>query len=490
MMQAEIQEAAKQGAKLIELRLDFLAKAPDFKRLLENRPCPMMATFRRQVDGGRWNRSEEQRLMLIRQAIVAGFDYVDLEIDIIDKIPRFGKVKRIVSYHNTQEMPEKLELIHEQMCEEDADIVKVVVAAQQMSDNLRVLKLLKNPPKPTIAFCMGDLGTCSRLLGLRMGMPFTYGTFNRERQIAPGILVFQELQKIYRIENINAETKVFGVIGDPVSHSLSPLIHNAAFKKLGINAVYLPFRVPRGELGPFLKSFQEIPVQGYSVTLPHKEAAAKHAQVKDASVTTMGAANTLLVTPTGFRATNTDARAALDSLCANLPRGSDGRQAPLTSRYIMILGAGGVARAIAHALQQKKVPIAIANRTEEHGKKLAAEVGCKFVEWSARHSVVCDTVINCTSVGMHPNLDESPIHHGFLKSGLMIFDTIYTPETTMLVREARARDCHVLTGVDMFVRQAALQFELFTGQPAPLELMTKHVRKALSPVHVADDEEK
>src|SRR5262245_38124851 len=172
MMQAEIQEAAKQGAKLIELRLDFLAKAPDFKRLLHNRPCPLIATFRRPEDGGRWNGPEEQRLMLMRQAVVAGFDYIDVEVDIADQIARFGSTKRIVSYHNLREVPEKLELIYEQMCEEDADLVKVSVTAQQVTDNIRVLNLLKKPPKPTVALCMGDLGTCSRILGLRLGMPF------------------------------------------------------------------------------------------------------------------------------------------------------------------------------------------------------------------------------------------------------------------------------------------------------------------------------
>jgi 3-dehydroquinate dehydratase/shikimate dehydrogenase len=490
MMQAEIQEAAKQGAKLIELRLDFLAKPPDFKRLLDNRPCPMIATFRRQADGGRWTASEEQRFMLIRQAIVGGFDYVDLEIDIIDKIPRFGNVKRIVSYHNLQGVPDKLELIHEQMCEEDADIVKIVVTAQQTSDNQRVMALLKKPAKPTIAFCMGDLGTCSRVLGLRRGMPFTYAAFNKERQIAPGMLSFQELQKIYHNETLNAETKVFGVIGDPVSHSHSPLIHNAAFNHLGINAIYLPFRVPRGELASFLKSFQEVPIAGYSVTLPHKEAAAKIAQEKDEYVTTMGAANTLLATATDFRAINTDARAALDSLVAHLPVGADGQPVALGSRNVLLVGAGGVARAIAHALHKENVPITITNRTPERGEKLATEIGCRFVEWAARHSVECDTVINCTSVGMHPNLDETPIHHSFLKAGLMVFDTVYTPETTMLIREAQARGCHVLTGIDMFVRQAGLQFEQFAGQPAPLEIMAKLMRDAISPMRAPREDAK
>jgi shikimate dehydrogenase len=332
---------------------------------------------------------------------------------------------------------------------------------------------------------MGDLGTCSRVIGLQLGMPFTYATFNKERQIAPGMLSFQELQQIYRVESINAETKVFGVIGDPISHSHSPLIHNAGFKQLGINAVYVPFRVPRGELATFLKSMQAIPVHGYSVTLPHKESAAKLAEEKDESVTTMGAANTLVATVNGFRATNTDAQAALDSLRANLPP-----DVPLASRNVMIVGAGGVARAIAFALHKEKATITITNRTAERGEALATEVGCKFIDWAARHSVECDTFINCTSVGMHPNIDESPIHHSYLKPGLMVFDTIYTPETTMLIREARTRGCHVLTGVDMFVRQAGLQFELFTGQPAPLELMGTLVREALSPVRTVREESK
>ncbi|MBI1831254.1 MAG: shikimate dehydrogenase [Planctomycetes bacterium] len=490
MMQAEIQEAAKQGAKLIELRLDFLAKPPDFKRLLTNRPCPMIATLRRPSDGGRFAGSEEQRFMLIRQAVVAGFDFIDLEHDIIKKIPRFGKVRRIVSYHNIQGIPENLEAIHEAMCAEDADIVKIVVTAQQPSDNLRLLALLRKASKPTVAFCMGDLGTCSRVLGLRMGMPFTYAAFNKERQIAPGMLSYQEMQKIYRVESVNGDTKVFGVIGDPVSHSHSSLIHNAALEKLGINAVYLPFRVPRGELPAFLKSFREIPVEGYSVTLPHKEAAAKLAQDKDESVTTMGAANTLVATEADFRAVNTDAQAALDSLQAHLPSGPDGKPVPLASRSVLIVGAGGVARAIAFALRKENVPMTLTNRTPERGEKLATDVGCRFVDWAARHNVECDTVINCTSVGMHPNIDDSPIHHSFLKAGLFIFDTIYTPETTKLIREAQARGCQVLTGVDMFVRQAALQFEIFTGQPAPLELMTNVVRQALSPVRAVREEAK
>jgi 3-dehydroquinate dehydratase / shikimate dehydrogenase len=230
-----------------------------------------------------------------------------------------------------------------------------------------------------------------------------------------------------------------------------------------------------------------VPVHGYSITIPHKEAAARLPGLRDAAVETMGAANTLLVAGDGFAAFNTDAQAAVESLRANLPLGQDGAPVPLASRTVLLLGAGGVARAVAHALRREGAALTVANRTPERSQRLAEDVGCKHVDWAARHNVVCDTLINCTSVGMHPNLDESPIHNSFLKPGLTVFDTIYTPETTLLVREARARGCHVLTGVDMFVRQAGLQFKLFTGQDPPLELMTKLVRRALSPVHVEEE---
>jgi 3-dehydroquinate dehydratase/shikimate dehydrogenase len=488
MIQAEIQQAAQQGAGLIEVRLDFVAKAPDFKRLLDDRPCPLIATFRRPLDGGRWPGGERDRQMLLRQAVVAGFDYVDLETDIADTIRRFGPTRRIVSYHNLQETPTDLNDIYTRMCGQDPDIIKIAVTAQQPSDNLRVLRLMKNAPKPTIAHCMGDVGTCSRLLSLRYGAPFTYGAFNKERTIAPGILSFHDLKRVYYADMIDADTKVFGIVGDPVGHSLSPRLHNRAFRKLGINAMYVPFRVPRGELATFIEAFAEVPVQGYSVTIPHKEAAMRMAEHKDPAVEAIGAANTLVVAAQGFSAFNTDAEAAIESLRDNLPFSVDGTRAPVSSRSVLILGAGGVARAIAYALRQEGAQVSITNRTAERAERLAEELNCKHVDWIARNTVLCDTLINCTSVGMYPNLDESPIHSSFLKPGLMVFDTVYTPETTLLVREARERGCVVLTGVDMFTRQAGLQFRLFTNRPAPLELMQQIFRRAISPVQMEEEE--
>ncbi|MCI0458777.1 MAG: shikimate dehydrogenase, partial [Gemmataceae bacterium] len=471
-----------------ELRLDFLARAPDFKRLLKDRPCPLIATVRRPQDGGRWNGSEAERLTLLRQAIVAGFDWVDLETDVIDSIPRFGQVKRIVSYHNRSETPPDLADIYGRMCKQDADLVKVAVAAQDPLDNLLVLDLLHNPPKPTVAFCMGDMGLPSRLLSGRFGAPFAYAAFNKERGIAPAIPSFEEMKALYAFPQVTASTPIFGVIGDPISHSLSPLIHNKSMRKLGIDGLYLPFRVPRGTLPDFLKAFERLGVRGYSVTIPHKEAAASVAVRRAATVEEIQAANTLVRREDGWEAFNTDVRAALDSLQANLPVGPDGVPASLLSRSVLILGAGGVARAVAHGLKGQVATLTITNRTPEKAAKLAEEVGSRVIDWGGRHSILCDLLINCTSVGMSPNLDEVPVHHSFLRPGMMVFETIYTPETTLLVKEARARGCHVLTGVDMFVRQAALQFQLFTGREPPVELMRGIVKRALSPVAIREDE--
>ena len=179
----------------------------------------------------------------------------------------------------------------------------------------------------------------------------------------------------------------------------------------------------------------------------------------------------------------------METLKANLPLGPDKTPVPLHSITVLILGAGGIARAVAHALHGAGAPVTITNRTPARAHELAAEVGCRTVEWDARHSTLCDLLINCTPVGMHPNLDETPIHHSFFREGLTAFDTVYTPETTLMLKEAKARGSHIITGVDLFVRQAVLQFKLFTGKEAPFDLMYQLAKRALSPVAVRESEE-
>ena len=485
MVVVELQEAVKRGAKFIELRLDFLAKAVDFKRLLPCKQCPWVATLRRPVDGGRFPGTEPERQIIIRQAIVSGaFEWVDLETDVANAIPRFGSVKRIISYHNLTETPQDLDEIYARMLKQDADVVKMAVLAQSPLDVARVLRLQKSAPKPTVAFCMGDIGQASRFLSLKYGAPFIYAAFNKERGIAPGLPSLEEFKTTYPIRSLDSKTRVFGVAGDPVGHSLGPLLHNHMYQRMKVNAIYLPFRVPRGQFPQAVDEYQEIPIEGYSVTIPHKEAAAQLAREKEVNVETTGAANTLVRRDDGkFSAANTDYAAAVDSLKAfHAHKAQGGPVTQFTQISVLLLGAGGVARAIAFALHREGAQITITSRTEDRTQQLAEDVKCKAVDWHARHNVAFDVLINCTPVGMHPNVDEAPVHFSVLKPGVIVFDTIYNPETTLLIREARSRGCETITGVDMFVRQAARQFELFVGQTPDMAVMRGSSARRVSPL--------
>lgn len=481
MMLAEHRALAERGAELVELRLDWLSHSPDLGRLLQDRPTPVVITCRRPRDKGLWKQTEEQRLTLLRSAIVSGAEYVDLEEDVAPKIPRYGKTKRIVSYHNFDKTPTNLEEIHGRLAKLDPDVVKIVTMANSPQDNVRMLRLVKAAKVPTVGFCMGEFGIPSRILTGRYGAPFTYATFHKERTMAPGQLAFEEMRDIYRYDSINAQTEIFGVVADPVAHSLSPLLHNTAFAHAGLNSVYLPLRVPRDQFAEAVRDFEWLGIRGYSVTLPHKEAVVQFTDNYEGPVQEIGAANTLFKDREGaWKAANTDYDAALESLTAALPEPTGDGGHPLAGRKVLMLGAGGVARAIGMGVIKNGGGLLIANRTKARAEELAKRLNCLLVQWENRGAVFADVLVNCTSVGMHPKVDESPFMENWLREGMVVFDTIYNPERTLLIKQARDRGCQTVTGVEMFVRQAARQFELFTGKLAPLEVMRQTLRRAIS----------
>lgn len=475
---AEHKHLVEQGAELVELRLDYINGHVNLKRVLPDRPGPVIVTIRRPQDGGKYSGGEEERRMLLRTAIADGVEYVDLEEDVAKTIPRYGKTKRIVSLHDFRKTPENLAEIHARLAALDADIVKIATLANHPSDTVRMLRLVRESKSPTIGICMGDIGTPSRLLAGRFGSPFTYATFHHERALAPGQLSFDQMREMYHYDSINAETEIYGVIGDPIGHSLSPLIHNAAFRHMGMNRLYLPFRIPREDLGPFLDDAPELGIRGLSVTIPHKEAVLKKLAKIDGAVRGVGAANTLVFEDGKIRGFNTDYRGAMDSLEAAL-NAPGGAQNVLADKVALVLGAGGAAKAIAFGLKRRGAEVVITSRTRERADKLAEALNCKAVDWGTRHNFWVDVLVNCTPVGMHPNVDETPFDKHYLKPSMLVFDTVYNPETTLLVKESRSRSCGVITGVEMFIRQAALQFKLFTDAEPPTELMRDVLKRAI-----------
>jgi 3-dehydroquinate dehydratase / shikimate dehydrogenase len=350
--------------------------------------------------------------------------------------------------------------------------------ANHPHDNLRILELARGSKVPTVGLCMGDIGIPSRILGGKFGAPFTYATFHHERVLAPGQLSFQQMTEIYHYDQINADTEVYGVIADPIGHSLSPQIHNAGFWHRKLNKVYVPIRVPREDLARFIDDAVGLGIKGLSVTIPHKEEVLKKLTEIDGAVRGIGAANTVIFDGKKRLGFNTDYRAAMDSLDAAVG-GAEEAERRIKGKTALVLGAGGVGKAITCGLVRRGANVVVADGQPRQALTLAQRFECRSVDWSARHSVSADLLFNCTPIGMHPNVDETPFEKHHLRPSMVVFDAVYNPENTLLVKDARSRNCTVVTGVDMFVRQACLQFELFTGAEGPADLMRETIRRAI-----------
>lgn len=480
MMIAEHQHLVEMGVELVEMRLDYIRRPVNIKRLLSNRPSPVIITARRPQDGGRWMKSESDRQMALRTAIVDGADYVDIEMDIAHSIPRYGNTQRIISYHNMECTPDNLEEIHHQISQLDPDIIKIVTMANNPIDNVRALRLSRNSEIPTVAFCMGEMGTPSRILAARAGAPFTFAAFGDDRKIAPGMLTFQQLRDEYHYETIDRNTVVLGVIADPVAHSFSPRVHNACIRDLGLNMLYLPFRVPPEFLEQFIRTCPEMGIRGLSVTIPHKEKVLKHINVLDDQVAGIRAANTIVFRDVNAYGYNTDCSAAIESLELALQQLEEGAADPLRGKKVLLLGAGGVARAIAFGLKRAGAEVTICSRDYRRSDILANDLQCKTIDWTGRANQPHQILINCTPVGMHPKLDETPFDAEWFNRKAIVFDTVYNPEQTLFIKQARQAGCPTITGVDMFVRQAARQFQLFTGIEPELETIRYEVKRAIS----------
>ena len=475
-------EVAAQGAKLVELRLDYIGRSIDLARLLKNRPTPVVITCRRKEDGGRWDRTEEERLMLLRQAIALGVEYVDLEEDTASKIPRYGKTKRIISLHNFEGTPANLESIHQGLSKLDADIVKIAVAANSFADAAKMLDLMKNAKVPTIGISMGDYGSLTRILATRYGAPFTYCVFNADRRVAPGQLSFYDMKNIFRADTIGPKTKLFGVVADPVAHSYSPMLHNACFEANQLDYRYLPFRVAAKDLPDFLLWCQKEHIGGLSVTIPHKQTVLPLLTQAEAAAQGIGACNTVVFNGDELIGYNTDYRAAMDCLNEAMAKTSD-KLNPFEGASVLLLGSGGVSRAIGYGLAQRQALITITGRNRDACAELANAFNGKYAAWEEREWIQPDILVNGTPIGMFPEMDDCPFRCNDLPKETIVFDTIYNPEQTLFIKGAKAAGCKIITGLQMFVRQAAYQYRLFTGLEPPIDVMVKTLKKAISPVN-------
>lgn len=498
-MAEQIGQATRLGADMVELRLDHLREVNlDAIHALMSRAgqfaVDVIITCRLAEEGGNFSGSEEQRVKLFEAAALVGGDYVDIELAAwrrsallrkrIDALRRTRDpcrpLKLILSRHDFEKTPPDLSNILEDIAREPCDVVKLATKAEGIVDSLRVLDALRESAakRPTIALAMDEAGLLSRVLAARLGALLTFASLKTGQESAPGQVTIADMLGLYRYNSIGPATAVYGVIGCPVGHSMSPTIFNAAFGDIGHDAVYLPLHVepPYEAFAAFVDNCLSRPwlnLNGCSVTIPHKENLLRYVAERGGEVEPLarriGAANTLHV-QTGepsLVACNTDYRGAMDALCAGI-----GCTREELGRFsVAVLGAGGVSRAIVAGLRDCGCRVTIYNRTLERAQALAAEFGAEArpLEQAADHGA--DVIINGTSIGLWPKVDDIPLPPDALAAKPVVFDTIYNPIETRLLREARLRGCRTVDGVSMFVGQAAAQFERWINRPAPLHIL-------------------
>jgi 3-dehydroquinate dehydratase / shikimate dehydrogenase len=464
----------------LELRLDYLSKPalalPKIKRFLETHSgISVIATCRRVTSGGKFRGSIASQLDILTKASASGCQLVDVELQTAQKCKpnQLQKLRDraalILSFHDFRGT-RKLDDTLEQMRKFSADFYKIVGTATTLSDNVSMIKFLDHESNnhSLVGVCMGEQGFISRVLGVRAGSVFTFASVSPGEETAPGQVTAQELRSVYRIELVDAATRVYGVAGDPVAHSLSPAIMNAAFRRENVNAVYLALHAK--SLKDLLTCVREIPIHGLSITMPYKEAILPYLDNTDSHTTKIGACNTVVRAQDGkLYGFNTDTSGVVRPL--------ERRLSTLQDAKILVLGAGGAARAAVFGLKERGAEVFILNRSAAPAQKLARRAHARSIKRADLKKYVFDVIINATPVGMG-NKNESPLQEKEI-SARYVFDMIYDPLETRLLQLAKQRGAQIIPGIEMFVHQAARQFEIWTGKPAPQDDMLQVVMLSL-----------
>ena len=469
-------EALVRDNSFLEFRLDYLPKPglalPRVKRFLESHPgTVVIATCRRAVNGGKFRGSLASQLDILGKAAAAGCQIVDVELQTAAK-SKPGQLQKlrsraglILSFHDFR-ATKKLDESLEKMLAYPADFYKVVSTATTLSDNVTMIKFLarEGDRHSMVSMCMGEQGIISRVLGVRAGSVFTFASAGAGQETAPGQVSAQELRSVYRIEQVDVATRVYGVVGNPITQSLSPTIMNAAFRRENVNAVYLALHAKT--LKDLLTCIREIPIHGISVTMPYKEAILAHLDNSDSHTTKIGACNTVVRAQDGkLYGFNTDT--------AGVVRPLERRLNTIEGARILVIGAGGAARAAVFGLKERGAEVYIMNRSAGRAKKLAHQAHARIMKRQELRKMAFDVIINATPVGMG-NSRETPLQEKEINARY-VFDMIYDPAETRLLKLAQERGAQIIPGIEMFVHQAARQFEIWTGKPAPWDEMLRVV---------------
>ncbi len=472
-------ESMARDNPFLEFRLDYLkqplAALPKIHRFLETHQyVTAIGTCRRADNGGKFKGSLASQLEVLTKAHAAGCQLVDLELQSASKakpeaIARLrSRAALILSFHDFRATRNLVETLGK-MLKIPADYYKVVSTATTLSDNVAMMKFLQTQSgkHALIGLCMGEQGIISRVLSVRAGSAFTFAAVSADLKTAPGQVTARDLRSIYRIEQVDAATRVFGVAGDPIEHSLSPVIMNTALRRENVNGVYLALHAKT--LKDLIHCVREIPLHGLSITMPYKQTILPHLDNTDAHTAKIGACNTVVRGQEGkLYGFNTDIAGVIRPLEQRLT---------IENAKVLVLGAGGAARAAVFGLKERGAEVWILNRTSAKAQKLARQAKARTIKRADLRKIAFDVIINATPVGLG-NTRDCPLKDPEIQARV-VFDMVYDPIETHLLQVARAKGISVIPGVEMFVQQAARQFEIWTGKPAPATDMLRAVTIAL-----------
>lgn len=477
---AEMEEACRRAtafADVIELRLDCVQESEfDIEAFAKKLPRPLILTFRPAEQGGYRVLGHPEREAFWVGIGTAGKTLYDIEAELVGEASVGESVdwrRVIVSHHDFSGVPDDLEEIYERLAATRARIVKIAVRADDITDCLRVFALLERAQtekRELIAIAMGNAGVATRILGPSRGAYLTYGSLEEESATAPGQVNARQLRSVYRIDEIDRETMICGLVGLPVMHSVSPHMHNAAFATAGVNGVYLPLEVRdvesfvRRMIHPKTREL-DWNVRGLSVTAPHKSSIMALLDWIEPEAREIGAVNTIVIEGHGLHGYNTDVHGLIEPLRERLGELKDLR--------VAVIGAGGAARAAVWALKKAQANVTLFARAPIKARSMSENFDVPCDSLSQASFAGYDVVINATP--------ESPAGAEQLAGAGLAYDLIYNPLETEFLKQARAAGCRTLGGLPMLVAQARLQFELWTGRPAPASVMYDAAIAALRP---------
>jgi 3-dehydroquinate dehydratase/shikimate dehydrogenase len=452
-------------ADMFEIRGDLILDL-DLLTILRARTDPLLFTLLPVSEGGRWDDADPQRRLKLLEAVKRGYDYVDVPYRSGFEEVMAEKAGRglVVSYHDLEGMPDDLDSLYAGMRETGADIVKIAIKPRSVADVGHLLAFARRKSEaggpPLIPIALGPLGMITRIVAGRYGAPFTFASAAAGAEAAPGQLPAALMADLYRVRDVTPKTRVYGVLGADVERSLSPVLHNRAFEAAHVDAVYVALEAEA--LEPFIQALPALELSGFSVTRPYKVAMLQYLQEVDEAAALCESVNTVVVHDGMLQGSTTDGNGVLVPIK---------RRVDVKGKRVVILGAGGAARAAALALLRKGASVTVLGRDAAKAAVVAATVGCRSGALADVRSHAWDILINATPVGSSGAPDEAPIAADAHRKGTVVLDMVYDPLETRFLREAQAAGCTIIDGLEMLIAQAIVQFETWTGLEAPAAVM-------------------